>query len=92
MYTTIYGCYAISTLPVHGSKNGSINVADTSRSFANAAEVTAEVKAELNAGIQAYNDFAAAYVFSEFNFSDIFKYTPADCIYNVSIPQCPLWE
>ena len=92
MYTTIYGCYAISTLPVHGSKNGSINVAGTSRSFANAAEVTAEVKAELNAGIQAYNDFAAAYVFSGFNYSDIFKYTPADCIYNVSIPQCPLWE
>ena len=91
MYTTIYGCYAISALPVHGSKNGSINVAGTSRSFANAAEVTAEVKAELNAGIQAYNDFAAAYVFSGYDYSDIFKYTPDDCIYKVSIPQCPLW-
>jgi hypothetical protein len=91
MYTTIYGCYAISALPVHGSKNGSINVAGTSRSFASEADVTEEVKAELNAGIQAYNDFAAAYKFSNFDYSDIYKYTPDDCIYKVSIPQCPLW-
>ena len=77
-YTSIYGCYAVSNLPVIASGNAK---AETSFSFASAADITAEKVAKMNEGVNEYNAFAADYVFPD----------PFTCKQEMLLPQATLW-
>ena len=74
-YTSIYGCYAVSNLPVIAAGNAK---AETSFAKAN---LTAEDIATMNEGVKAYNDFADAYVFPD----------PFTCKQDMLLPQATLW-
>ena len=85
----VLGCYANSSLKAVGYHASSFS---TPYSFVYAnGGMTEEDKAVMNDGIAIYNAFAANYKFSVADHSDRKAYTPADCIYNVSLPQATLW-
>ena len=94
----IVGCYSNATVESPKSTKGSFAGVTVGANkilgcYDNATTFDA---AALNAEIAEYNTFAANYVFSAHTHTAYdqgyeHKYTPEDCIYNVTLPQCTLW-
>ena len=98
----IVGCYSNATVESPKSNKGSIvgRISGTNKILGCYDNATTFDAAALNAEIADYNTFAANYTFSaythkagdkNYHSGRIHKYTPADCIYNVTLPQCTLW-
>ena len=98
----VVGCYSNATVESPKSTKGSIvgKIAGTNKVLGCCDNATTFDATALNAEITDYNTFAANYTFSAYTHKEgdrnyhsgrIHKYTPADCIYNVTLPQCTLW-
>ncbi|MBR5585327.1 MAG: hypothetical protein IKW36_03710, partial [Alistipes sp.] len=98
----IVGCYSNATVESAKSYKGSIvgKISGTNKILGCYDNATTFDAAALNAEIADYNTFAANYTFSaythkagekNYHSGRIHKYTPADCIYKVTLPQCTLW-
>ena len=98
----IVGCYSNATVESAKSYKGSIvgRISGTNKILGCYDNATTFDAVALNAEIADYNTFAANYTFSaythkagdkNYHSGRIHKYTPEDCIYNVTLPQCTLW-